>query len=439
MKVIEEKFMNSKYKIPFGLKNGILYEPSQVERGKLCNCICPSCNKPLIAKKGDKNKHHFAHAINHSCQTGKETAIHLAAKQIILQKKAVYLPSIEIENKLINYGIVTFDEIILETAIPGETTEFLIIPDITAKLHREIDTKSLYIEIAVTHFSEQKKINEFRKKKLSSIEIDLSGLLNEYYVDFEMIEKMIKSGNHTTWLYNQRLELENEKIKKRDEKVKREREYILNEKLNKMKALIKLYNEEKERKKYTLESNTQLLEYARQTLGINNLNSLPPFISQPCDIDALYPVDGRLVRLYIYEYFILRRKNIPKLKERAFGAKSVMQYLKSKKQLYPNKFIYDWNELIFNDDDILFMYARDDDTPNFNSKKIISNYLFRLKDVGILIYAGNYFFKLPSVVRSDGSLSASAYGSESCLSICKFCKKPLPLSAEYCENCLEVQ
>ncbi len=416
--------MNSKYKVPFGLKNGILYEPSQVERGKACNCICSSCNNPLTAKKGEKNIHHFAHATNNSCETGRETAIHLAAKQIIFQNKAVYLPSIKIEDELIDYGMVTFDDIILEKAILGETTEFLIIPDITAKLHRKIDTKNLYVEIAVTHFSEEKKINEFRKKKLSSIEIDLSGLLKEDYVDFKMIENMIKSGNHATWIYNKRLELENEKIKKRDEKVKREREYILNKKLNNMKALINLYNEEKERKKYSIKSNNQLLDYARQAIGINSLDNLPAFILQPCDIDALYTLDGRLVRLYIYEYFILRRKNIPQLKDRAFGAKSVIQYLKSKKQLYSNKFINDWNKLIF-EDDILFM---DEDTPNFNPKKIISDYLFHLKDAGVLIYSGNYFFKLPGIFEADGSLS-----------VCKFCKKQLPLSAEYCDKCGAIQ
>lgn len=431
--------MNSKYKIPFGLKNGILYEPSQVERGEACNCICPSCNKPLIAKKGDKNIHHFAHATNNSCQTGSETAIHLAAKQIIFQKKAVFLPSIEVDDILVDYNTVTFDEIILEKSLGNEHSNLPFIPDITAKLHRQSDTQNLYIEIAVTHFSEENKIIEFRKHKLSSIEIDLSGLLNEKYVDFEMIENIINSGQKTSWIYNYRLEIENEKIQKRKDEEQRKRDYIHDQKCNKMNKLIKLFHQEKRRKIHTHKSNSDLMSYAKKVLGIKHMDEIPPFINQPSDFDALYPLDGRLVRLFIYEHFLLQRNNIPTLKARSFGAKSVIQYLKSKKNLYPNHFINDWYKLIYEDDNLLFMDL-DDDTPNFNPKKIVSDYLFQLRDEGLLLYNGDYFFKLPSTSIKEVSVSVSAPNSENDLTACKYCKHPLPyISAEYCEKCLEVQ
>ncbi len=49
--------------IPFGLKDGKYYDVSEVERGRACGCICPSCKQVLVAKKGDPEKkaHHFAH------------------------------------------------------------------------------------------------------------------------------------------------------------------------------------------------------------------------------------------------------------------------------------------------------------------------------------------------------------------------------------------
>lgn len=49
--------------IPFGLKNDRYYDVSEVERGRSCGCICPSCKQNLVAKKGDPEKmvHHFAH------------------------------------------------------------------------------------------------------------------------------------------------------------------------------------------------------------------------------------------------------------------------------------------------------------------------------------------------------------------------------------------
>ena len=73
-------------KLPFGLKNGQIVEINEVEKGLACNCICPSCGSPLIARKGQKKIHHFAH-YKADCKAALETAIHLAAKKYYLKKK----------------------------------------------------------------------------------------------------------------------------------------------------------------------------------------------------------------------------------------------------------------------------------------------------------------------------------------------------------------
>ncbi len=437
-----------KSKVPFGLKEGKLYEPSQVPRGKACGCICPSCGKPLVAKKGSINKKHFSHAINNSCESGRETAIHLAAKQIIFETKSVYLPPIQIQGSLKRYGVTTFDEIILETAIPSLKEQMRIIPDITATLSRKNDAKNLYIEIAVTHFLEEKKINALKNNKFSSIEIDLSSLYNEDDVDFEVIENIIKNGEHTTWIYNQKDEIEKERIRKEDEEAEIKHKHFLSEKRERMKNIIKLYNEEKERKKDTSKWDKSLHEYSKKVLGINSLDELPEFIIRPCDIDALYPIDGRMVRLFIYEYIVVHRKNIPGFKERAFNEKQVIQYLKSEKKLYPNSFIYDWNKTDSNGDNYeSYLTAVDLDVakPNFDSWLIIGLYLYSLTKEGVLEYleyGRGGRFKLPTTKKHKSSYNiypARTLNDDSDFKLCKLCNKPLPLSAEYCENCLEVQ
>jgi hypothetical protein len=50
--------------IPFGIRasDGIEVDICDVPRGAACECMCPSCNAPLIARKGDVNDWHFAHA-----------------------------------------------------------------------------------------------------------------------------------------------------------------------------------------------------------------------------------------------------------------------------------------------------------------------------------------------------------------------------------------
>lgn len=384
-----------KTEIPFGLKNGILYEPLQVERGRACNCICPSCKKPLIAKKGKQRKYHFTHDINTSCQTGKETAIHLAAKQIIFQTKAVCLPSIELEDNSQPYGKIIFDKIILEKSIAELTEQITVIPDITATLSRGNIVKNLYIEIAVTHFTEEAKIDVLRRNKFSTIEIDLSPLYDVDHVDFKVIENMIMNAENTTWIYNQKIEDEKERIRIEDEKYRMRLDYLISKKRDKMKKLINLYNDEKKRKQDTKKWDHTLLEYSKKVLKINSLDELPRFITQPCDIDALYPIDGRMVRLYIYENFVLTRESIPILKDRAFGAKSVIQYLKKNKKVYPNSFIYDWYKLYKTEDGFYpDEISLDMDIPNFNSEKIISDYLYSLTHDGILKYVGKYFYKL---------------------------------------------
>ena len=43
--------------IPYGInENGKEVHIDEVPKGKECNCICPECHKPLIAKKWWRNK-----------------------------------------------------------------------------------------------------------------------------------------------------------------------------------------------------------------------------------------------------------------------------------------------------------------------------------------------------------------------------------------------
>lgn len=50
---------------PFALRNDQIIMIEDVpdnERGLECNCICPACKEPFIARMGEKNVHHFAHS-----------------------------------------------------------------------------------------------------------------------------------------------------------------------------------------------------------------------------------------------------------------------------------------------------------------------------------------------------------------------------------------
>ena len=69
--------------------DGKLVHIDDVPNGTKCNCICPSCKAPLIAKnKGNKEiergkMHHFAHQSGYNCTSAYETMLHLLAKEKI--------------------------------------------------------------------------------------------------------------------------------------------------------------------------------------------------------------------------------------------------------------------------------------------------------------------------------------------------------------------
>lgn len=83
------------FRVPFGLKDGRVWAPSEVLKGKACGCICPGCHAPLAAKAQEsrRKRPHFAHLTDTGCQTGRETGIHERAKQLIADHQRLLIPA----------------------------------------------------------------------------------------------------------------------------------------------------------------------------------------------------------------------------------------------------------------------------------------------------------------------------------------------------------
>lgn len=82
------------FRVPFGLRDGRVWAPGEVAKGKACGCICPGCHAPLAAKAKDsrRKRPHFAHLTDTGCQTGRETGIHLRAKQLVAERQELVIP-----------------------------------------------------------------------------------------------------------------------------------------------------------------------------------------------------------------------------------------------------------------------------------------------------------------------------------------------------------
>lgn len=185
----------------YALKDGNLVHISTVESGLKCNCTCPSCGEELIARKGKKVIHHFAHKSKINCSYGYQTSLHLLAKEILLEEKQIFLPEVAIN--FYEYGgsyktakIAEEMPLFLDD-VQLEKKEGEIIPDVIA--YR--GDKKLYIEIYVTHKIDDNKKQKIINEDVSTIEIDLSEV--DRYITKEMLRDiLLKQSEKKKWIYN---------------------------------------------------------------------------------------------------------------------------------------------------------------------------------------------------------------------------------------------
>ncbi len=190
---------------------------------------CIECHSKLIAKRGKQNVWHFAHKSTSSCQGGTETIIHQLAKEIISKKEFFSLPL-----KIVTY---TDENYSISEYLVQEDTKIQIDECLCEKYFQNIQPdiqiisrdKPLFIEIAVTHFIDEEKLDKIKKMNISCIEIDLSHLKNEIF-DYKTLVKEIDKHHNVKWIYHRKekeklLELKRKvEEQKKQDKLKEEKE-----------------------------------------------------------------------------------------------------------------------------------------------------------------------------------------------------------------------
>jgi hypothetical protein len=170
--------------LTYGLEkdSGKLVFVTKVPNGLACNCLCPECQAPLVAKNKLTNKKapHFAHASGKACVGGGlESAIHLLAKDILLESRRLFTPPYHFDYNINNLDslykpgeLVRFDEVLLEQKVFVREDEDYFIPDAIGI----IKGRQLFIEFARTHFVDEAKKWKLKQSGVASIEIDLRHL-----------------------------------------------------------------------------------------------------------------------------------------------------------------------------------------------------------------------------------------------------------------------
>ncbi len=185
--------------LTYALKEGVITHISEVERGLKCGCICPACKDKLIARKGKRVMHHFAHQSIENCEYGYESSLHLAAKDILLQTKKMVIPPVYIcftesykeEICISEAKEIAFDRVELEHRFND------IVPDIVVYVGK----KQFFIEIFVTHCIDEEKLKKLKAADISTIEIDLSKTDSTISTD-ELTSLLMENDKTKYWKYN---------------------------------------------------------------------------------------------------------------------------------------------------------------------------------------------------------------------------------------------
>ena len=183
----------------YAIKDGVATSIENVESGLKCVCICPSCGEPLVAKKGAKRMHHFAHYSGHSCEYGYETSLHIAAKEILSKANRIMLPAVYIQfpNSPKASELYCESKEIEVERVELEQRFRDVIPDVVIYA----GGKQLFLEVYVTHAIDDVKLEKLKKSDISTIEIDLSKI--DHSISLEELQRiLLNDSKEKKWVYN---------------------------------------------------------------------------------------------------------------------------------------------------------------------------------------------------------------------------------------------
>ena len=159
-----------------------------VDRGLSCNCRCPKCNEPLVAKLGREGgrQAHFAHRKGSDCHGSYMTALHKLAEQIIEVEKAVMAPAYkEIESQRLS-----FTKVEVEQRVERKDLQ----PDIVGVTE---DGLRWIIEIRNTHEIDESKKAKLIESNITCLEIDVREQTLENLKSF-----ILESEEKREWINN---------------------------------------------------------------------------------------------------------------------------------------------------------------------------------------------------------------------------------------------
>ncbi|UCI23990.1 hypothetical protein [Mesorhizobium sp. B2-8-5] len=194
----QKSYGTDRARLVYGKRSdGSLAHISEVARGLACGCVCPACDASLVARlKDDHQVPHFAHHGGEACGGGPETVLHLLAKEVFRSNPKMLLPErVALDHKK-RVVMKPPTEVKAEFHHMEYTDPKGIIPD----LYVRALGYDLFVEVAVTHFSDSAKIQRLRQHQIPAVEIDLSKLPRDALR--ETVTEAVLHSARRRWLYH---------------------------------------------------------------------------------------------------------------------------------------------------------------------------------------------------------------------------------------------
>jgi hypothetical protein len=159
-----------------------------VERGLACNCFCPRCKKPLVAKLGNEGgrQPHFAHIKGAECHGAYMSALHKLSEQIIKEEMAVMAPSY----RIIEAKKLLFTHVEVEQRKDRNDLQ----PDLVGISE---DGQRWVVEIRNTHEIDRHKKEKIKESKITCLEVDVRNQRLENLKEF-----LLNSVESREWINN---------------------------------------------------------------------------------------------------------------------------------------------------------------------------------------------------------------------------------------------
>ena len=256
---------------PFGLQNGriiMIEDIDKAHNGLRCNCVCPACKEPFIARIGDVKQHHFAHS-GKGCDeiNAYMTGLYMLLSEYLTSNK-LYLPPVIVGFELSAYAFWTQENVAEHSRLMSGSRE----PDRVILLYEQskmgfdkaeivrnnegvphailAQKNDSQLAIRITPPDTVCKAGEAKKyKDVPTLEIDLSDaedIVSGGKKD-EIFDYIKNNDSIFYWVYNPKI------VKAYPEIIKRSKAYY-------DKAQQRIKQQEEERKKRALEEKRKIKE-----------------------------------------------------------------------------------------------------------------------------------------------------------------------------------